>query len=313
VPLKEKLLIQSTRRATQRRGDRPGAGIGDDCAVVRLPRGHEALVTTDFSLENVHFRQSWHPADSVGHRCLARGLSDIAAMGGVPQAAFLSLALPPDLPQLWVDQFLAGLLKLAGRHSVSLSGGDTAQSPDGVLVDIVVLGSVPAGKAVLRSGARPGDLLYVTGTLGSAVRDLNLLRGGKKLKPKANLKHFYPEPRLAVGRYLREKKLASAMIDISDGLSTDLGHICEESQTGVVVYAEALPVVGGRDALKNAIHGGDEYELLFTARPGKQIPTAIAGVPVTRVGEILTGDQMRLATADGKTSVLEPAGWEHFG
>jgi thiamine-monophosphate kinase len=180
-------------------------------------------------------------------------------------------------------------------------------------VDIVVLGSVPAGKAVLRSGARPGDLLYVTGTLGSAVRDLNLLRGGKKLKPKANLKHFYPEPRLAVGRYLREKKLASAMIDISDGLSTDLGHICEESKTGVVVYAEALPVVGGRDALKNAIHGGDEYELLFTARPGKQIPTAIAGVPVTRVGEILTGDQMRLATADGKTSVLEPAGWEHFG
>lgn len=313
VPLKEKLLIQSIRRATQRRDDRPGAGIGDDCAVVPLPRGHEALVTTDFSLENVHFRRSWHPADSVGHRCLTRGLSDIAAMGGIPQAAFLSLALPPDLPQRWVDQFLAGLLKLAARHSVSLAGGDTAQSPDGVLADIVVLGSVPTGKAVLRSGARPGDLLYVTGTLGSAVRDLNLLRDGRKLRGKACLKHFYPEPRLAVGQYLREKKLVSAMIDISDGLSTDLGHICEESKTGVVVYAEALPIVRGRDALKNALHGGDEYELLFTARPGKQIPTKIAGVPVTRIGEILAGDQMRLATAYGKTSVLEPAGWEHFG
>ena len=144
-----------------------------------LPRGHEALVTTDFSLEGVHFRREWHPPDSVGHRCLARGLSDIAAMGGIPRAAFLSLALPPDLPQSWVDKFIAGLLKLAGRYSVTLAGGDTAQSPDGILADIMVLGSVPAGKAILRSGARPGDFIYVTGTLGSAVAALNQLRDGR--------------------------------------------------------------------------------------------------------------------------------------
>jgi thiamine-monophosphate kinase len=313
VPLNEKSLIERIRRAAATRGQRASQGIGDDCAVLPLPRGHEALVTTDFSLEDVHFRREWHPPDSVGHRCLARGLSDIAAMGGIPRAAFLSLALPVELPQSWVDKFIAGLLKLAAQFSVPLAGGDTAQSPAGVLADIVVLGSVPAGQAVLRSGARPGDFLYVTGTLGSAVAALNQLRDEKKLRPRSHPKHFYPEPRVAVGQFLREKRLASAMIDISDGLSTDLAHICEESGAGAVVYAEALPAADGKDGLTLALHGGDEYELLFTARPQRRIPRQIAGVPITRIGEILSGKQMRLATADGKTQPLQPAGWEHFG
>jgi thiamine-monophosphate kinase len=313
VPLKEKPLIQNIRRTAALRGSKIKTGIGDDCAVLRLPAGQEALVTTDFSLENVHFRREWHPPDSVGHRCHARGLSDIAAMGGVPQAAFLSLGLPGDLPQKWVDEFVAGLLKLANRYSVPLAGGDTAQSPDGILADIVVLGSVPAGKAILRSGARPGEFLYVTGSLGSAVATLDQLRDGKKLRPRSHPKHFYPEPRRAVGQYLREKKLATSMIDISDGLSTDLDHICEESKTGAVVYVEALPVAGGGASLRDALHGGDEYELLFTARPGRQVPKIIAGVPVTRIGEILPGSKVRLATADGKTQILKAGGWEHFG
>jgi thiamine-monophosphate kinase len=312
VPLNEKSLIESIRRAAATRGQRAGRGIGDDCAVLLLPRGHEALITTDFNLEGVHFRREWHPPNAVGHRCLARGLSDIAAMGGIPRAAFLSLALPPDLPQTWVDKFIAGLLKLAAQFSVPLAGGDTAQSPAGILADIVVLGSVPAGQAVLRSGARPGDFLYVTGTLGSATAALNQLRNGKKLRPKSHPKHFYPQPRIAVGQFLREKKLASAMIDISDGLSTDLGHICEESGVGAVVYAEALPAAGGKDGLMLALHGGDEYELLFSARPERHIPKQIGGIPITRIGEILSRKQMRLATADGKTQPLRPAGWEHF-
>src|ERR1035438_7566539 len=185
VPLKEKLLIERVRRAATVRGQRAGQGIGNDCAVLSLPRGHEALITTDFSLEDVHFRREWHPPDSVGHRCLARGLSDIAAMGGIPRAAFLSLALPPELPQTWVDKFVAGLLKLAAQFSVPLAGGDTAQSSAGILADIVVLGSVPAGQAVLRSGARPGDFLYVTGTLGSASAALKHLRDGKKWRPRS--------------------------------------------------------------------------------------------------------------------------------
>jgi len=311
VPLKEKPLLQWIRRAAAGRGRGLGLGIGDDCAVLRLPRGHEALVTTDFSLEGVHFRRDWHPAGSIGHRCLTRGLSDIAAMGGIPRATFLSLALPPDLPQTWVDGFVTGFVKLARRHSVPLAGGDTAQSPDGVLADIVVLGSVPAGKAILRSGAQPGDLLYVTGTLGSATAALERLRAGEKLRPESHPKHFYPEPRLAVGQFLREKKLATAMIDISDGLSTDLAHICEESGVGAVVYAEALPVaVRTSDAL--ALHGGDEYELLFTAPPNRRMPKEIAGVPITRIGEILRGREIRLATPDGRTQPLTPAGWQHF-
>ncbi|HME31803.1 MAG TPA: thiamine-phosphate kinase [Terriglobales bacterium] len=308
MPLSEKLLIQRIRRAAAR-GAHSGHGIGDDCAVLPIPRGHEALVTTDLNLEDVHFRREWHPPDSVGHRCLTRGLSDIAAMGGIPRAAFLSLALPADLPQEWVDRFIAGLVKLATRFSVQLAGGDTAQSPDGVLADIMVLASVPAGRAILRSGARPGDSIYVTGTLGSAAAVLNLLRDGKKLRPGSHPKHFYPEPRLAVGRYLRENEIASSMIDVSDGLSTDLGHLCEESKTGAVVYAESLPTIAG---LTLALHGGDEYELLFTAHPNRRIPKLVAGVPVTRIGEITRGRQMKLVTAAGKREILKPAGWEHF-
>ncbi len=314
MPLQEKQLIDRVRRLAGPPGRGLARGIGDDSAVFRLPHGHDALVTTDFSLEGVHFRRDWHPPDSVGHRCLARGLSDVAAMGGIPRAAFLSLALPPELLQSWVDGFLGGLLKLAKRYSVILAGGDTAQSPDGVLADIVVLGSVPAGEAILRTGARPGDLLYVTGSLGEAVADLNRLRNGEKLRPGTHRKHFYPEPRVAVGQYLRERKLASAMIDISDGLSTDLGHICKESKTGAVINADALPIASdlGENGLQVALHGGDEYELLFTAPPNRRVPRQIVKVPVTQIGEIVRGKHVKLVTPGGKAEILKPGGWEHF-
>jgi len=313
MPLKEKQLIQRIRRAAMRGGyTTPRRGIGDDCAVLKIPRGHEALVTTDFSLENVHFRRKWHPPESVGHRCLTRGLSDIAAMGGVPLAAFLSLALPAELPQGWVDGFMTGLLKLASRYSMPLAGGDTAQSPDGVLADIMVVGSVPAAKAILRSAARPGDFLYVTGELGTSTAALNRLREEEKLRPQSHPRHFYPEPRIAVVKILREKEIATAMIDISDGLSTDLGHICDESGVGAIVYDEQLKAVSRSSGLNLALHGGEEYELLFTAKPDRRIPRQIAGVPVTRIGEIVRGKQMKLRDASGKSTILKPAGWEHF-
>jgi len=313
VPLQEKQLIAGIRRKAGRLSLRAGVGIGDDCAVLRVPAGHELLVTTDFSLEGVHFRREWHPPDAVGHRCLARGLSDIAAMGGTPRAAFLSLALPQTLPQSWVDQFVFGFLKLARRYSVPLAGGDTAQSPDGILADIIVLGSVPAGEAILRSGARLGDRIYVTGTLGEALADLQLLQEGKKLRPQSHRKHFYPEPRLAIGQFLRERKLASAMIDISDGLSTDLSHICEESGVGALIHADSLPsAISGKNGLQLALHGGDEYELLFTARPHTRIPKRIAGVPIAQIGEIARGKQMKLILASGRSEPLLARGWEHF-
>ena len=320
VPLPEKELI---RRIWDKVANGPviffhgGVGIGDDCAVVPIPRGHQALVTTDFSLENVHFRRAWHPPGSVGQRCLTRGLSDIAAMGGEPQAVFLSLALPGSLPQSWVDGFLNGLLKLAGEFKVGLAGGDTAESPSGILADIVVLGSVPTGKAVLRSGARPGDWIYVTGELGASAAALDLLSRGKKLRPLDYGRHFYPTPRVAVGRFLREKRLASAMIDLSDGLSTDLRHVCEESGVGAEIETEAIPLARvGKTArsvdLRFALHGGEDYELLFTAPAKKKVPARIAGVAVRKIGVVTPDERILLLNKKGVKEEFPPQGWEHF-
>jgi thiamine-monophosphate kinase len=238
-------------------------------------------------------------------------------MGGNPVAAFLSLALPRSLPQSWVNQFVKGLLKLADRFHVSLAGGDTAQSPDGVLADIVVVGSVPKGKAIRRSGARPGDCIYVTGALGGAAATLKLLFSGRKLRPSEFPSHFHPTPRIEVGRFLLQKGLASAMIDLSDGLSTDLGHICEESRVGAEVHAPAIPRASiGKPAreveLQFALNGGDDYELLFTARPGKRIPARVAGVPITQIGRITSDKRVVLLNKDGAVSELRPQGWEHF-
>jgi thiamine-monophosphate kinase len=320
LPLREKALIARIRREAERSGATldGGIGIGDDCAVLRIPRGHEALVTTDFSLENVHFRRAWHPPESVGHRCLARGLSDIAAMGGEPLAAFLSLAVPKSLPQPWVDRFFRGLLKLAAKFKVGLAGGDTAQSPGGILADIMVLGSVPKGEAVLRSGARPGEGIYVTGELGAAAAVLDLLYRRKKLRPEDYPDQFYlyPAPRVVMGRFLRRNGLASAMIDISDGLSTDLGHVCEESGVGAEIEAAAIPVaaIGGparRVDLGFALHGGEDYELLFTAPGGRRVPSRIAGVAVRRIGQI-TRRRGIFLKADGVKRELPARGWEHF-
>src|SRR4051812_32932557 len=166
--------------------------IGDDCAVLAPPRGHELLVTTDLCLEGVHFRRDWHPAESVGHRCLARGLSDIASMGGEPLAIFLSLALPRDLPQSWVVRFTRSLITLANEHGATLAGGDTAESPSGILADIIVLGTVPKGKALSRSGAKAGDRIYVTGQLGGSAAAVVAMRGQpggrKKVNPRSYLR-----------------------------------------------------------------------------------------------------------------------------
>lgn len=320
VPLPEKELIaQIQLMAGKARRSGVLAGIGDDCAVLRIPAGHETLVTTDFSLEGIHFRRDWHPPESVGHRCLARGLSDIAAMGGTPVAAFLSLALPKDLAQSWVTRFVLGLMDLAKKHRVTLAGGDTAESPNGVLADIVVVGSVPNGKAVLRSGARPGDRIFVSGELGgsaAAVAEMQY-RPTKRLDPRSFPKHFYPDPRAALGRMLREKGLATAMIDTSDGLSTDLAHICEESGVGADLAADLIPLaqVGKprREVdLEVALHGGEDYELLFTARPGKRIPQRLAGVRVTQIGVIKRTPGITICSADGVYSSLHMHGWEHL-
>jgi thiamine-monophosphate kinase len=324
LPLPERKLISRIRTAScahlrLSKGHPVVIGIGDDASVLRVPKNHEILVTTDFSLEGVHFRREWHPPESLGHRCLARGLSDIAAMGGEPIAAFLSLALPRKLQQRWVDRFLKGLLVLANRHNVKLAGGDTAASPTGVLADILVIGSVPRGQALVRSGAKPGDRIYVTGDLGGSAAVLDQLFSGRKsnLQFLKRSRHFFPEPRINVGRVLREKQIATSMIDLSDGLSTDLAHICEESGCGAEIRQELIPLAkAGKPAHevdpKLALHGGEDYELLFTASPKTSVPRKIAGVPVSQIGIITRGNRRSLIPAAGANVEFEPHGWEHF-
>lgn len=289
-------------------------GIGDDCAILEVPRGTQLLVTTDLCVENVHFRRKWHPAHSVGHRCLARGLSDIAAMGGTPMACFLSLGLPPKLPQTWVDGFLRGLRDLAWRFRTQLAGGDISSAPK-IVADIVVIGHAPSGKAVLRSGARPGDHIYVTGSLGGSAATLQKLRAGKKIKVTRPNPHFYPEPRIQVGQWLQKRGLVTAMIDLSDGLSVDLAHICEESRVSATVCAMQIPIAKGSH-LRQARHGGEDYELLFTASKRAKLPAQIAGVTITRIGTISDtsnySSAIQILYENGTVRPLPQQGWEHF-
>ena len=310
MPLQEQALIRRVRGRVEG-GSAVVTGIGDDCAVLRVPPGHELLVTTDLMVENVHFRRDWESPETIGQRCLTRGLSDIVAMGGEARACFVSLALSRDVPQEWVDKFLAGLLRWAKKFKVPLAGGDTAESPWGIHADIVVVGSVPRGKAILRSGAKPGDQIYVTGRLGAAAA---AIAGFTKLGVDTQRSAYKPVPRLGVGARLREKRVASAMIDISDGLSTDLAHICEESAVGAEIQQAAIPRAMHANkkavSLDLALHGGEDYELLFTS--SKKVLSRIAGVEVSHIGKITRGRGMRIRDADGQLQTLEIRGWEHF-
>lgn len=330
----ELALIDEIRRRAVRTTKAAGLrlGIGDDCALLALRRGEELAVTTDLSIAGRHFLLDVHPASAVGHRTLARGLSDLAAMGAQPVAAFLSLGLPRELTvrsgkrAAWVDGFLDGLMALAAEWDVPLAGGDLAQSPVAV-ADIVLTGAVPRRRALLRSGAKPGDALYVTGRLGGAAAGLEklkelaamrrpskrLLRGLKEeaavLQP-----HLFPEPRIAQGLWLQKRRVATAAIDISDGLSTDVRHLCEESGVAAEIEGELIPVAEGAN-LAQALHGGEDYELLFTAKAGWKMPKQIAGVAVTRIGRMVRRDarrpQVRIVV-DGRAEELEARGWEHF-
>ena len=338
----ELALIEKIRRRAGTRGaNSVRLGIGDDCALLHLKAGEELAVTTDLSIAGRHFWLDAHSPQSVGHRTLARGLSDLAAMGARPLAAFLSLGLPKELAgargrrPAWVDGFLDGLLALADAADVTLAGGDLAESPLTV-ADIVLTGAVPRGRALLRSGARPGDTLYVTGTLGGAAAGLErfaAMLGRKKSKhpsqvPTARTRgtrnsnedlegmeaHTFPQPRLAQGWWLQRRGLATACIDVSDGLSTDLAHLCEESGVGAEVDAAEIPVHAGA-TLEQALHGGEDYELLFTARAEAHIPQSIAGVAVTRIGRMTqrrSGRPVVRLAKDGREQELAARGWAHF-
>lgn len=299
-------------------------GIGDDAALL-LPRAsHELTLTCDWFLEGSHFLRDKHPPDSVGWKCLTRALSDVAAMGGKPRCFLLSLAIPASHTGRWLDKFLSGLRRASRRFGCALGGGDTTHRKE-ILINVTIVGEIKTGPAVLRSGARPGDYIYVSGNLGEAELGLQILRrsrGPANSKNPLLKKHLYPEPRLAMGQWLAKERLASAMMDLSDGLSSDLPRLCAASGVGARLESAKIPGIGNSDAARKlgsdplhlALNGGDDYELLFTVPPqnAKSMPNTFQGVKLTPVGTITQKAKLVVCEENGRERSLAEGGWDPF-
>lgn len=316
-------FIDRVRRSVRGRDD-VRLGIGDDCAALQLPPGELLLTTGDLLIEEVHFRREWIGWEDLGRKSAAVNLSDIAAMGGTPRYLYLGLGVPGDLPLAALEALVAGFLAVAEEHGAILAGGDTCRSPGPLLIAVTAEGSIPPGQLIGRRGAAPGDRLYVSGTLGDSALALRRLQQGTTPEPQLAARHCRPEPRTGLGRALATAGLASAMIDVSDGLLADLGHLLAACAAGARVRAEALPLSPtfagalAQDAglLELALAGGEDYELLFTVPPDREERLAtLAGdwsVPVTRIGEI-SGEAGSLeVTRHGEALALPARGFNHF-
>lgn len=311
-------------------------GIGDDAALIRPRAGHDIIITTDMLVEDVDFdldRFRTTPRE-VGHKALAVSLSDAAAMGARPLFSLLSVGVPAARWRRgrFLEEFYEGVRSLADLYDVVIIGGDISRTPERVVVDSIVLGEMRRGRGVMRSGARPGDLIYVTGALGGAAAGLRLLQrraasrgAGGKLEPGERdlmKRQIAPTPRVEWGAVIGEHGLATAMIDISDGLSSDLAHLCRESGVGARIEAERIPFdpllpsagVDFDDALALALDGGEDFELLFTVRPrvAARLPVDVGGVRATRIGEVTNERGKVRLVANGRSRTIKPKGYEHF-
>lgn len=328
--LEELALIRAIRRRAPG-GQGVRVGVGDDCAVLEPSPGALLVATTDLLLEDVHFRRRYTEPADIGWKSLAVNLSDVASMGARPRWALVALACPPGASPQEVEAFYEGALALAEEHGVAVVGGDTSSSPAGWLVNVTILGEA-ARPPLLRSGARPGDVVAVTGTLGRSAAGLALLarRGAPAgvdaaILADATTAHLRPRPRVQEGRWLGAADGVTAMIDLSDGLATDLGHIAEESGVAARVDLERVPVAEStrrlarrlrRDALQWATSGGEDYELLLTCRPEaferlREGLAAATGTPLTAVGEVTEGRGIRFVDRAGRDVPVRP-GFEHF-
>ena len=326
----ERGLIEHIRRRLPGTGSSLVVGPGDDAAVAIPERGALQVLTTDAVVEGIHFDRRFSSLADVGYRAIAVNVSDIAAMGGTPSLALLSFLLPDWITLAEVDALLDGIIEMSGTAKVAVAGGNLSRSPGPLVVDVTVTGHVRPRRILRRDGGRPGDGLYVTGSLGAATAGLEWLKETPDRSPvPADLeecvrRHRRPEPRVRVGMLLGRNRAASACMDLSDGLADAVRQVAEASGTGATIDASALPVhpgasrwfmARGRDPISSAIAGGDDYELLFAVSPKRggrlrAVRRESRGIPLTRIGELTVGPEIVLVR-DGRQEPL-PAGFSHF-
>jgi thiamine-monophosphate kinase len=336
-------FLERVRARLPRPGPQVKLGIGDDAAALAIPNGEQTLVSTDVMVEGVHFTRRTLPPRFVGRKAVAINASDIAAMGGQPVAVLLSLATPMDTSVGELLELFDGLIARAGELGLDLVGGNLSSSLGPIVLDVTVVGATRKGRLLLRSGARAGDGIYVSGKLGASAAGLRLLNEGMVLSASGGLivpsalrggplplaeqclhAHMDPEPRVELGKFLCERGIASACIDLSDGLASDLNRLCTASDVGSRINEVALPIHPGvlawerlrkKSPLDLALAGGEDYELLFTTRKEERLEKwrAEFEVPLTRIGEVTKASEgVQLVTREGKRRALEPAGWDHF-
>ncbi len=304
-------------------------GIGDDCAVIDVGGPDYLLITTDLLVEKVHFLLHWSSPEMIGARSLTANLSDIAACGGIPRDAFLSLAIPDYVEVEWLDGFYRGLTKLARTYNVNVLGGDTTSSQGHLVINIVVTGLVPTGEALFRHTARVGDIIVLTGPTGKSRAGCDILLRAPTMSTESAKSiiqaHLQPRPHLEEGRILATSGACTAAIDVSDGVSSDLGHLCQDSGIGAILYEEKIPVAEeliemghavGKDSLDWVLNGGEDYVLLAAVKPDA-LETLLkqasrAGREFYPIGEFISGNKMELVGIDGSRREIRPAGWDHF-
>ena len=308
-------------------------GIGDDCSVYELAKNRYVLATCDMLIEDVHFSRKTASPFFIGSKAIASSLSDIAAMGGRPLFALVSIGLPAATPEEYVNDLYIGIRSVCRDYGVALVGGDTVRSPDRIVIDVSMIGESPGGKYILRSGAKAGDAIAVTGFLGDSAAGLDLLEG-RRTEPDTERRselveaHLLPEPRTDQGQYLANNFKVHSMIDVSDGLAGDLGHICAQSKLGARIWADKIPISetlaefcrGARlEPLDYALTGGEDYELLFTLAPSELERLTLEwpeefDIPLFHIGEIDKAvDGIVLLSEDGAEQPLDASSFEHFG
>jgi len=306
------------------------AGIGDDCAILRPLPDQDLIITTDTLVEGIHFHPDWMNYYQIGWRALAANLSDIAAMAGRPVGALLACSFPASRQKSHFDQLIEGITALGKHYDCPLIGGDITRSKRGIFINITVIGLVSRDKAIRRGSAQVGDRVWVTGWLGEAKGGLEYHRQAPPLKPEqfsSTLRRFLqPTPRLEEAAFLVDKISLTSMIDLSDGLSSDLRHICRESGVGIEIYTSHLPISSSTKALADslgarpvdwALHGGEDFELCFTSQETDMEPVVREfrerfGIPLTAIGRVIEGRELSLIDERGERHPLPPCGYQHF-